>query len=52
VDNPNRTRIRHVAAAAEPAIAEDRTDWNTLIRSIHRSTRANTAVHGANGASG
>ena len=42
VDNPNRTR----AIASQPtlsfAIAEDRTDWNTLIRFDHQINKNNT----------
>src|SRR5206468_5537789 len=36
VDNPNRTRHFATRPSLTFAIAEDRTDWNTLIRSDHQ----------------
>ena len=43
VDNPNRTRVfRHAAVARTSRIAEDRTDWNTLIRFDHQINKNHT----------
>ena len=36
VDNPNRTKVFPTRRALDFAIAEDRTDWNTLIRFDHQ----------------
>ncbi|HJZ77803.1 MAG TPA: TonB-dependent receptor, partial [Vicinamibacterales bacterium] len=36
VDNPNRTRVFPTRPSLNFAIAEDRTDWNTLIRVDHQ----------------
>jgi len=36
VDNPNRTRVFPTRPALNFAIAEDRTDWNTLVRFDHQ----------------
>src|SRR5712691_3352469 len=36
VDNPNRTRVFPTRPSLNFAIAEDRTDWNTLIRFDHQ----------------
>src|SRR5205823_6527371 len=36
VDNPNRTKVFPTRPALDFAIAEDRTDWNTLIRFDHQ----------------
>src|SRR6185436_11752346 len=36
VDNPNRTRVFPTRPELNFAIAEDRTDWNTLIRFDHQ----------------
>ena len=36
VDNPNRTKVFPTRPALNFAIAEDRTDWNTLIRFDHQ----------------
>jgi hypothetical protein len=38
VDAPNRTRIFPTRPSLNFSIAEDRTDWNTLIRSDHQIT--------------
>ena len=42
VDNPNRTRVFPTRPALNFAIAEDRTDWNTLIRFDHQINKNNT----------
>ncbi len=42
VDNPNRTRAIASQPALSFAIAEDRTDWNTLIRFDHQINANNT----------
>src|SRR5262245_32960666 len=39
VDNPNRTRVFPTRPALNFSIAEDRTDWNTLIRVDHQITK-------------
>ena len=36
VDNPNRTRVFPSRPALNFSIAEDRTDWNTLVRFDHQ----------------
>src|SRR5262249_25288578 len=42
VDNPNRTRVFPTRPSLNFAIAEDRTDWNTLIRFDHQISKNNT----------
>ena len=42
VDNPNRTRTFASRPSLNFAIAEDRTDWNTLIRFDHQINKNNT----------
>jgi hypothetical protein len=42
VDNPNRTRVFPTRPSLNFAIAEDRTDWNTLIRFDHQINKNNT----------
>jgi len=42
VDNPNRTRTFASQPSLNFAIAEDRTDWNTLIRFDHQINKNNT----------
>ena len=42
VDNPNRTRTFAARPSLDFAIAEDRTDWNTLIRFDHQINKNNT----------
>ena len=42
VDNPNRTRVFPTRPSLNFAIAEDRTDWNTLIRFDHQVNKNNT----------
>ena len=42
VDNPNRTRVFPTRPELNFAIAEDRTDWNTLIRFDHQINKNNT----------
>jgi len=42
VDNPNRTRHFDTRPSLDFAIAEDRTDWNTLIRFDHQINANNT----------
>src|SRR3954451_16376537 len=42
VDNPNRTRVFPTRPALNFSIAEDRTDWNTLIRFDHQINKNNT----------
>ena len=42
VDNPNRTRVFPTRPSLNFAIAEDRTDWNTLIRVDHQINKNNT----------
>jgi len=42
VDNPNRTGVFPSRPDYNFAIAEDRTDWNTLIRFDHQINRSNT----------
>src|SRR4051795_10856543 len=42
VDNPNRTRTFASRPSLNFAIAEDRTDWNTLIRVDHQINKNNT----------
>jgi Carboxypeptidase regulatory-like domain len=42
VDNPNRTRVFPTRPELNFAIAEDRTDWNTLIRFDHQITKNHT----------
>src|SRR5213593_1378927 len=41
VDNPNRTRVFPTRPALNFAIAEDRTDWNTLVRFDHQINKNN-----------
>jgi hypothetical protein len=42
VDNPNRTRVFATRPALNLSFAEDRTDWNTLIRFDHQINQNNT----------
>lgn len=42
VDNPNRTRVFSTRPSLSFSIAEDRTDWNTLIRFDHQLNANNT----------
>ena len=42
VDNPNRTRVFPTRPSLDFSIAEDRTDWNTLIRFDHQINANNT----------
>src|SRR5205814_4878705 len=42
VDNPNRTKVFPTRPALDFSIAEDRTDWNTLIRFDHQINANNT----------
>jgi carboxypeptidase family protein len=42
VDNPNRTGVFTSQPALNFAIAEDRTDWNTLIRFDHQINKSHT----------
>jgi hypothetical protein len=42
VDNPNRTRVFAAQPALNFSIAEDRTDWNTLIRFDHQLNQNTT----------
>jgi hypothetical protein len=42
VDKPNRTRIYPTRPSLNFSIAEDRTDWNTLIRFDHQINRKHT----------
>jgi hypothetical protein len=42
VDNPNRSRVFPTRPSLNFAIAEDRTDWNTLIRFDHQINANNT----------
>ena len=42
VDNPNRTRVFPTKPSLNFSIAEDRTDWNTLIRFDHQINANNT----------
>jgi hypothetical protein len=42
VDNPNRTRVFPTRPSLNFSIAEDRTDWNTLIRFDHQINKNNT----------
>ena len=43
VDNPNRTRVfPNAAGSYDFSIAEDRTDWNTLVRFDHQISKAHT----------
>lgn len=42
VDNPNRSRVFPTRPALSFAIAEDRTDWNTLIRFDHQLSSNHT----------
>ncbi|MCU1385265.1 MAG: hypothetical protein JWL71_3962 [Acidobacteria bacterium] len=42
VDNPNRTRVFPTRPSLNFSIAEDRTDWNTLIRVDHQINKNNT----------
>ncbi|OLC40953.1 MAG: hypothetical protein AUH43_25470 [Acidobacteria bacterium 13_1_40CM_65_14] len=42
VDNPNRTRVFPTRPSLNFSIAEDRTDWNTLIRFDHQINANNT----------
>src|SRR2546422_347577 len=42
VDNPNRTRVFPTRPSLNFSIAEDRTDWNTLIRFDHQVNANNT----------
>jgi hypothetical protein len=42
VDNPNRSRVIASQPALTFAVAEDRTDWNTLIRFDHQINANNT----------
>ena len=42
VDNPNRTRVFPTRPSLNFSIAEDRTDWNTLIRFDHQINQNNT----------
>jgi hypothetical protein len=42
VDNPNRTGVFTSQPSLNFAIAEDRTDWNTLIRFDHQINKSNT----------
>ena len=42
VDNPNRTRVFPTRPSLNFSIAEDRTDWNTLIRFDHQINKDHT----------
>src|SRR5436189_5309140 len=42
VDNPNRTRVFQTRPSLNFAIAEDRTDWKTLIRLCHQFNKNKT----------
>ena len=42
IDNPNRTRVFNTRPDLNFAIAEDRSDWNTLIRFDHQINANNT----------
>jgi len=42
VDNPNRTRVFDTRPSLNFSIAEDRTDWNTLVRFDHQLSKNNT----------
>jgi hypothetical protein len=42
VDNPNRSKVFPTRPELNFAIAEDRTDWNTLIRFDHQINKNNT----------
>jgi hypothetical protein len=42
VDNPNRTRVFPTRPSLNFSIAEDRTDWNTLIRFDHQINKNNS----------
>jgi hypothetical protein len=42
VDNPNRTRVFETRPDYNFAIAEDRTDWNTLVRFDHQINKSHT----------
>ncbi|MBZ5559282.1 MAG: TonB-dependent receptor [Acidobacteriia bacterium] len=42
VDNPNRSRVFPTRPALNLSFAEDRTDWNTLIRFDHQINQNNT----------
>jgi Carboxypeptidase regulatory-like domain/TonB dependent receptor len=42
IDNPNRSRVFESRPDQNFAIAEDRTDWNTLVRVDHQISNAHT----------
>lgn len=42
VDNPNRSRVFQAQPAYDFSIAEDRTDWNTMLRFDHQISGGNT----------
>ena len=42
VDNPNRTRVFDTRPSLNFSIAEDRTDWNTLVRFDHQLSKNHT----------
>jgi len=42
VDNPNRSKVFDTRPSLNFSIAEDRTDWNTLIRVDHQINKNNT----------
>jgi hypothetical protein len=42
VDNPNRTRVFDTRPSLNFSIAEDRTDWNTLVRYDHQVSKNNS----------
>ncbi|MBI3402369.1 MAG: TonB-dependent receptor [Acidobacteria bacterium] len=42
VDNPNRSRVFPTRPSLDFSIAEDRTDWNTLLRFDHQINQNNT----------
>ena len=42
VDNPNRTRVFETRPDQNFAIAEDRTDWNTLVRVDHQINQSHS----------
>ncbi|HXD19642.1 MAG TPA: carboxypeptidase regulatory-like domain-containing protein [Vicinamibacterales bacterium] len=42
IDNPNRTRVFPTRPQLDFSIAEDRTDWNTLVRFDHQINAAHT----------
>jgi carboxypeptidase family protein len=42
VDNPNRTRVFDTRPSLNFSIAEDRTDWNTLVRFDHQISKNHT----------